>query len=216
MQFKRQSPGGPSLRRFATRGAEETIAPTLLVANSGTTRAGASIAPGQRPRSHLEVVHQPVVEDRLVSRDRGIPISPERSASSRSLLAGRFRVVMKAIGGFAARGEAAFESVLFAAMSWTIAQALAGCAEYCQAMYPTFVEPDRPFDSHDATDGPQSDRNVGNELRSQEIETGRTMTQSHQTRLRTTFIVHAEAVHIEALISRQQAECLAKPGDDCE
>ena len=48
--------------------------------------------------------------------------------------------------------EAAFESVLLAAMSWTVAQVLAGCAEYCQAMYPTFVELDRPpVDERDAT-----------------------------------------------------------------
>jgi hypothetical protein len=46
--------------------------------------------------------------------------------------------VIRAIGGFAVRSQTAFASVLLAAISWTVAQILSGCAEYCQAMYPTF------------------------------------------------------------------------------
>jgi hypothetical protein len=128
MQFKRQLPGGPSLRRFSIRRAEETIAQTRLVANTDTTRTRLSAALGPRLGSHLEVVHRPGADDRLVRCERGIRISPNRNALPRSILAGRSRVVMKSIGGFAARGEAAFESLLLAAMSWAIAQALAGCA----------------------------------------------------------------------------------------
>jgi hypothetical protein len=199
MQFKRQLPGGPSLRRFATRRAEETMAQTRLVANTGTTRAGLSTALGPRLGSHLEVVDRPGADDRLVRCERGLLISPKRNALSRSILAGRSRAVMKTIGGFAARGEAAFESLLLAAMSWTIAQALAGCAEYCQAMCPTHIEPDEAVDGHDATDGPQPDRSVGNQLGGQGIGTRETMAQSRQTRLRANFIAHAEAVHIEAV-----------------
>jgi hypothetical protein len=198
MQFKRQLPGGPSLRRFATGRAEQTIAPTRLVANTSATRAGLSTALGQRLGSHLEVVHRPAADDRLGRRDLRIRTSPKRDVLSRSILAGRFRAVMKTVGGFAARVEAAFEGFLLAAMSWTVAQALAGCAEYCQAMYPTFVEPDKAFDRHDAADGPQPDRSVGNPFGDQQTGTHGTLTQSHQSRLRATFIVYADAVPLEA------------------
>jgi hypothetical protein len=211
MQFKRQLPGGPSLRRCATRRAEQTIAPTWLVANTGTKSAGLSTALGQRLGSHLEGVHRPVADDRFARRDRGIRISPKRDALSRSILAGRFRAVMKTMGGLAAHGEAAFESLLLAAMSWTIAQALAGCAEYCQAMYPTFVEPDEAVDRHDATDGRQPDRSVGNQFGGHSIGMCETLTQSLSTRSRATFIAHAEAVQIDAVqIQAVQIQVLAR------
>jgi uncharacterized protein YjiS (DUF1127 family) len=51
-----------------------------------------------------------------------------------------FDVSSRLIGGFAACGEIAFSAFLFAVMSWTIAQVLAGCAAYAQAMYPTTIE----------------------------------------------------------------------------
>jgi hypothetical protein len=208
MRFKNQLPGGPASRRFATPGAEETIAPILPVANTGITRAGQSTASGQPLPSHLEIVHRTEADDRIASCGNEIRISSERDASWSPILAERFRAVMKPIGGFAAHGEAAFESVLLAAMSWTIAQVLAGCAEYCQAMYPTFVEPDGPVDSHDGTGSLQPDRRVASQPGSREIGAGGTMTQSHQTRLRATSIVHAEAVPIEAA----QIEPLARSG----
>jgi uncharacterized protein YjiS (DUF1127 family) len=199
MQFKRQLPGGPPLRWFATLRAEETIAQTRLVANTGATRAGNSTALGPRLGSHLEVVDRPRADDRPVRCERGIRISPKRNALSHSILAGRSGAVMKTIGGLAARGEAAFESLLLAAMSWTIAQALAGCAEYCQAMCPPHIEPDEAVDGHDAAGGPQPDLSVGNQPGGQEIGTRESLAQSRQTRLRANFIVHAEAVHIAAL-----------------
>jgi hypothetical protein len=212
MRFKNQLPGGPSLHGFAPHGAEQTITPTLRVANAGVTRAGQSTAMGQRLRSHLEIVHRVEADHRIASCDDGIRTVSERDASRSSILAERFRVVMKAIGGFAARGEAAFESVLLAAMSWTVAQVLAGCAEYCQAIYPTFVELDGPpVDEHDATNAAQFDRRVANQPGSREIGARARMGRSHQPRLGATAIVHADAVRVEtAHIEAIQVQGLAR------
>jgi hypothetical protein len=213
MRFKNQLPGGPSLHGFALHGAAQTITPTLPVANAGVTRAGQPTAMGQRLRSHLEIVHRAEADDRIAScDDDGIGTVSERDACWSAILAERFRVVMKAIGGFAARGEAAFESVLLAAMSWTVAQVLAGCAEYCQAMYPTFAELDGPpVDEHDATNAAQFDRRVANQPGSREIGARARMAQSHQPRLGATSIVHADAVRVEAAhIEAIQVEGLAR------
>jgi uncharacterized protein YjiS (DUF1127 family) len=44
------------------------------------------------------------------------------------------------IGSLAASGEILLSGFLLAFLSWTIAQVLAGCAAYAEAMYPCFVE----------------------------------------------------------------------------
>jgi hypothetical protein len=182
------------------------------VANAGVARAGQSTAMGQRLRSHLEIVHRAEADDRIASCDDDIRTVSERDASWSPILAERFHVVMKAIGGFAARGEAAFESVLLAAMSWTVAQVLAGCAEYCQAMYPTFVELDGPpVDEHDATNAAQFDWRVAHQPGSREVGARARMAQSHQPRLGATSIVHADALRVEAAhIEAVQVEGLAR------
>jgi hypothetical protein len=54
----------------------------------------------------------------------------------------------KAVGGVAACGDIAFPRLLVAVMSWTIAQALAGCLAYVEAMHPYFVEHE-PFRDQD-------------------------------------------------------------------
>jgi hypothetical protein len=73
----------------------------------------------------------------------------------------------KALGGVAGCGEIVFPRLLVAVMSWTIAQALAGCLAYAEAMYPCFVEhePSRDRDgaSHAsrAGDSPVAPREIG-------------------------------------------------------
>jgi hypothetical protein len=156
MRSENQLPGGTTLRMFTNNGNDQTISPLLPGADFGTTRAGQSKASGPRLRSQLEVVDRADAGDRVAARDAAFQITSGSDASWRSMLASRFLAAIKAIGGFAARSADALSSALLAAMSWTIAQILAGCAEYCQAMYPTFVELDEPADSHDATSGPQS------------------------------------------------------------
>jgi hypothetical protein len=71
------------------------------------------------------------------------------------------------VGGVAAFGEVVFRGFLFAAMSWTFSQALAGCAAYAQAMYPVFVDFEEYIDRRDPVDGPQPEPGDCNRFPSQ-------------------------------------------------
>jgi hypothetical protein len=206
MQFENQSPGGPSLRLLITSEDGEATCPAPPVANTGTARAGQSRASRWRLRSHLEVVDRPEADDRLGNRDPAIQISSGRNPSRGPILGRNSLAGIEAVRGFTARGIAAVAGVLLAAISWTIAQILEGCAEYCQAMYPIFVEPDEPVGRHDAASTPQSGQRVANHLQGQETAARRTMTPSHHTRFTPTAMVHARAFHIQAV----DAEALAR------
>ena len=164
MRSNNQLPGGPALRMFANNGDDETISPLLPGANFGTTRAGQWKASGRRLRSHLEVVDRAEAGDRVAARDAAFEITSGSDAPWRSMLAWRFLAAIEPIGSLAARGAAALSGALLAAMSWIIAQIITGCAEYCQAMYPTFVELDELTESHDATNAPQSGLRVADQL----------------------------------------------------
>jgi hypothetical protein len=122
-----------------------------------TTRRGPSRVLRPQLRSHLKVVHRTELDDQLKARRNRIRISSEPDASWYSILAGSLRTAMMEIGGFAARGEAAFERILLAVLSWTIAQVLAGCAQYAEAMYPSLAEPIEAYDGHAAAAGWPSD-----------------------------------------------------------
>jgi hypothetical protein len=208
MRSKNQLPGGTSLRMFANDGDGETTSPILPGANFGTTHAGQSKASGRRLRSHLEVVDR--ADDRVAARDAAIQITSGSDASWRSMLACRFLAVIKAIGGFAARSAAALSSALLAAMSWIIAQILAGCAEYCQAMYPTFVELDEPAVNHDATSGPQSGPRVADRLLSREPSPLGTITPLPRLVLNATSTIDAEAVDARAVRAQADHQALAR------
>jgi hypothetical protein len=210
MRSKNQLPGGLSLRMFANDGDDETMSPILPGANFGTTRAGQSKASGRRLRSHLEVVDRAETDDRLAARDAALQKTSGSDASWRSMLACRFLAVIKAIGGFAAHSAAALSSALLAAMSWTIAQMLAGCAEYCQAMYPTFVELDEPAVNHDATSDPQSGQRVADRLSSREPSPRGTITLLPRLLLNATSTVDAEAVDARAVRAQAVHPALAR------
>jgi hypothetical protein len=199
MRSKNQLPGGTFLRMFANDGDDETISPILPGANFGTTRAAQPKASGRRLRSHLEVVDRAEAGDRVAARDAALQITSGSGASWRSMFACRFLAVIKAIGGFAARSAAALSSALLAAMSWTIAQILAGCAEYCQAMYPTFVELDEPAVNHDATSDLQSGQRVADRLSSREPSPRGTITPLPRLLLNATAAVDARAVRAQAV-----------------
>lgn len=72
----------------------------------------------------------------------GAPIRtrPEQDAPGRVIPAAIFRGGAWVIGALAATGEIVFSRFLLAFMSWTMAEVLAGCAAYAQAMYPCYVE----------------------------------------------------------------------------
>jgi hypothetical protein len=210
MRSKNQLPGGPSLRMLANDGDDETMSPILPGANFGTTRAGPSRASGRGLRSHLEVVERAEAGDRLAARDAALQKTSGSDASWRSMLACRFLAVIRAIGGFAALSAAALSSALLAAMSWTIAQILAGCAEYCQAMYPTFVELDEPAVNHDATSGPQSGQRVADRLSSRAPGSRGTIAPLPRLLFNATSTVDAEAVDARAVRAQAVHQALAR------
>jgi uncharacterized protein YjiS (DUF1127 family) len=94
-----------------------------------------------RPHVHS---YQPIDLDRTegcrAGEGRLIRTRPEQNRSWRIIPAAAFGVSARLVGGLAACGEIAFSGFLLAFMSWTIAQVLAGCAAYAQAMYPCEIE----------------------------------------------------------------------------
>jgi uncharacterized protein YjiS (DUF1127 family) len=66
--------------------------------------------------------------------------SSEPAPSWRALSAATSVLMTRAAAGLAVCSEAAFPNVLLAVVSWTFAQALAGCAAYGEAMYPGLAE----------------------------------------------------------------------------
>ncbi len=58
----------------------------------------------------------------------------------------------------------AFPNFLLAVVSWTFAQALAGCAAYGEAMYPGLVGVGEPVDQRDPVRGTQSEHGNPNQL----------------------------------------------------
>ena len=78
-----------------------------------------------------------------------LPASSEDDAPRRSTVAAAARRMVKAAAGFAACAAVAFPSFLLTVVSWTFAQALAGCAAYGEAIYPGFVGVGEPVDQPD-------------------------------------------------------------------
>ena len=68
-----------------------------------------------------------------------LPASSEDDAPRRSTVAAAWQLIVKTVAGFAACAAVAFPNFLLTIVSWTFAQALAGCAAYGEAMYPGFV-----------------------------------------------------------------------------
>jgi uncharacterized protein YjiS (DUF1127 family) len=88
-----------------------------------------------------------------------LPASSEDSAPRRSTVAAAARFMVKA--------AACAEDFLLTVVSWTFAQALAGCAAYGEAMYPGFVGAGEPRDCRDPVSGTPSERGNPNQLQSQ-------------------------------------------------
>lgn len=95
------------------------------------------------------------------------PASSEDDAPRRSTAAAAARLMVKAGAGFARCAGVAFPNFLLAVVSWTFAQALAGCAAYGEAMYPGLVGVGEPKDCRDPVSGTPSERGNPNQLQSQ-------------------------------------------------
>ena len=87
-----------------------------------------------------------------------LPASSEDSAPRRSTVAAAARFMVKA--------AACAEDFLLTVVSWTFAQALAGCAAYGEAIYPGFVGVGEPVDQRDPVRGTQSEHGNPNRLQS--------------------------------------------------
>jgi hypothetical protein len=135
MQFKKQSSGRRSPRRLvAHRGVTITsLSPWILSPSAPTAFAG--------PHAHcFEPIGPRRIEEVGSGEGGSIRIQPEPDKSWRIISAAIFGLSARLVGGFAVCGEFAFSGLLLAFMSWTIAQALAGCAAYGRAMHPWVIE----------------------------------------------------------------------------
>jgi uncharacterized protein YjiS (DUF1127 family) len=92
--------------------------------------------------------------------------SSEDDAPRPSTVAAAARLMVKAAAGFAAWAGVAFPNFLLTVVSWTFAQALAGCAAYGEAMYPGFLGVGEPVDQRDPVRGTQSEHGNPNHLQS--------------------------------------------------
>ncbi|SHG93433.1 protein of unknown function [Bradyrhizobium erythrophlei] len=95
-----------------------------------------------------------------------LPVSSEDDATRRSTVAAAARFIVKAAAGFAACAEVAVPDFLPTVVSWTFAQALAGCAAYGEAMYPGFVSVGESVDQRDPARGTPSEHGNPNQLQS--------------------------------------------------
>ena len=106
---------------------------------------------------------------RLTTEISALPASSENDTPRRSTVAAAPQLMVKTVktvAGFAACVETAFPNFLLAVVSWTFAQALAGCAAYGEAMYPGLVGVGEPVDQRDPVRGTQSEHGNPNQLQS--------------------------------------------------
>jgi uncharacterized protein YjiS (DUF1127 family) len=102
----------------------------------------------------------------LTTEFSALPASSEDDAPRRSTVAAASQPLAKAAAGFAACAAVAFPNFLLTVVSWTFAQALAGCAAYGEAIYPDFVDVVEPVDQRDPVRGTPSEHGNPNQLQS--------------------------------------------------
>jgi uncharacterized protein YjiS (DUF1127 family) len=166
MQFKKPLPADRSPPTLASGRDARTISLSSrhAAAEGGATFAGRFTDPGLRVRS-CHQIYRPRADDRLSGDDGALSTSSKEDAPWRGIPTAVFGRMAKAIGGFAACGEAAFPRFLFAVMSWMMAQALAGCLAYAEAMCP--VDLSEPVDCRDPAANPQPESEDRDQLLSQ-------------------------------------------------
>lgn len=129
--------------------------------------ARSAFGPGVPP--YRQIVHRFPAPAMLDGGDRSAGPPPQNDAIFWRIVPAAVAVLMvKAVGGVAACGEIVFPRLLVALMSWTIAQALAGCLAYVEAMHPCFVEHEPLLDrdgasraSRAAESSPAAPREIG-------------------------------------------------------
>jgi hypothetical protein len=155
MQFENRLTGEPSSLTRTKHGDEKVLPPQYSAADARTALAGQSGALRLHGRSSREL-RRPLAQDRLNGGDRALRTSSEEHTAWRAIAGAAVGFVTKAIVGFAACGEVAFPRLLLVVMSWTIAQALAGCAAYAVAMHPCLLGSGESLDGRDPARGARS------------------------------------------------------------
>ncbi len=150
MQFEKQLPRHrPPLALAAHR--ERKV--TFLSLRSPSSNAAAIFAgrcAAVRPHVHsYQSIDLRRTDGRRLGEDSSIRTWSEQDRSWRFIRAAMLGVSARVIGVFADCGDIALSGFLFAFMSWTIAQVLAGCATYAQAMYPCVIDEGQPRERAD-------------------------------------------------------------------
>jgi uncharacterized protein YjiS (DUF1127 family) len=141
MHFERQLPDALSPLLFTGQRDARTISPSPSLSLSTTGPAFAGRSRALRPDVHsFQQIDLRRGEGYRTSEGTPIRTRPEQDASWRAIPTAMFGIGVRVIEGFAATGEIVFSGFLLAFMSWTMAEVLAGCAAYAQAMYPCYVE----------------------------------------------------------------------------
>jgi hypothetical protein len=134
MQFESRLPGDRSSRRLIHQRDQAAIFSRYSALEAGTRLGGPAAASAPRVWSGREI-HRPRTQDRLNADGRAPRTSSDGDRSRRAISAAAVRMMARAVGGLAGWGRTAFPRLLFAVMSWMMAQALAGCIACAEAMY---------------------------------------------------------------------------------
>jgi hypothetical protein len=141
MQFRNQLQDDRPSPRSLSRRDQVKASSGCSPVEAGAWFAARSAASEPRVLPYRQIVHRPLAPAPLDGGDRAPGRPRQNEAIFWRLVPVTVAVLMtKALGGVAGCGEIVFPRLLVAVMSWTIAQALAGCLAYAEAMYPCFVE----------------------------------------------------------------------------
>ena len=162
MRYENRLPGDRSSRRLINQTGQTAIFLRYSAVETGTRLEGPSAASAPRVWSSREI-NRPPTQDWPSGDGRALRTSSDDARSRRAISVAAAGLMARVVGGLAAWGETAFPRLLFAVMSWTMAQALAGCIAYAEAMYS--VDLSDPIDGRHPA-GPQPEREGRDQLRS--------------------------------------------------
>lgn len=141
MHFEKQLPANLSPVLFTGQRSVRTISPLPRLSSSNSSSAFAGRSRALPPHVHsFQQIDLRRGEGSRTGEGTSVRTGPGQDASWRAIPDATFGIGARVIEGLAAGVELVFSRFLLVFMSWTMAQVLAGCAAYAQAMYPCFVE----------------------------------------------------------------------------
>jgi hypothetical protein len=168
MKFSNRMANGRSSLALVEHSGEKALfsgssaSTNRAAAKAGKTLAGRSMSGPQAPFDRQ--IQPPPLRDRPQA-DAGALRKSSDVTLWQTVSMTVFLLMAQSAGAFVALGEAAFPRLLLTIMSWTLAQAFAGCLAYAEATYPFLLDQDEPADRRDPPDGPRSGRGDSNQLR---------------------------------------------------